>query len=745
VTAKQHVMHGRDHCPGGSDPIPCLPPAAPAAGSSFPDAIAQISDAHPGNLLGYWRLGETAAPFADTSGLSPSRPGTLSTPAGSPPLMNLDITGALPTADDDGAVEFTGTTGAAEQSIQVADIVPYRFNFIGGDLTVCCWVKPHASASTFTGQAVGNIGNPAPFPYPTDGFRLSVSWPARTPRMENFFRAAIADIPLTGAPLAADEWAFLVGTNDYTGGTGFKFYVNGSLVASDATVHATTVQANHGFQFGAGDEYDSSLVVTPHGFYGGLDEVSVWDVALTGIEVGTLFSAGLGAGADADKVLTADGAGGSSWEYPTVKVDGTRYDEILSGTGISSTDNGDGTVTLDASGGGGGSPTGAAGGALDGSYPNPGLASTVAGAGLTETSDVLSVNVDGSTLEIASDILRVKADGITASEIAANAVGASELASTAVTPGSYGDATHVGQFTVDADGRLTAAASVAVTATGGAVATDPIWDTKGDLAAATGADAAVKVPVGSNGQVLTADSTQTAGVKWAAVPGGGYVAIDTIWDTKGDLAVASGADAASKLPVGSNGQVLTADSAQTLGVKWAAPASSGALTLLSTTTLSSPGTFDVSSISGAYNDLILVVIARCTDAAGTDRLNLRLNNDSATNYYSARSTINGTTVSATTDTGATVIQCATYPSAGAALANSFGISEISIIGYASTSWLKQVQWHAFGVQSTLATGSTVHHGGGLWNSTAAITRVTLLGASTANFATGSQLRIYGRL
>lgn len=105
----------------------------------------------------------------------------------------------------------------------------------------------------------------------------------------------------------------------------------------------------------------------------------------------------------------------------------------------------------------------AAGGALDGTYPNPGLAASVAGAGLAETSDVLSVNVDGSTLEINIDTLRVKADGITANEIATGAVGASELASTAVTLGTYGNATNVGQFTVDADGRLTAASNVAIT------------------------------------------------------------------------------------------------------------------------------------------------------------------------------------------------------------------------------------------------------------------------------------------
>jgi hypothetical protein len=37
------------------------------------------------------------------------------------------------------------------------------------------------------------------------------------------------------------------------------------------------------------------------------------------------------------------------------------------------------------------------------------------------------------------------------------------LANTAVTPTTYGDATHVGQFAVDAQGRLTAAAPIAIT------------------------------------------------------------------------------------------------------------------------------------------------------------------------------------------------------------------------------------------------------------------------------------------
>jgi hypothetical protein len=101
-----------------------------------------------------------------------------------------------------------------------------------------------------------------------------------------------------------------------------------------------------------------------------------------------------------------------------------------------------------------------------------------------------------------------------------------------------------------------------------------IIDAKGDLIVGTAADTAQRVPVGTDGYMLYSDSTQTPGVRWGAPPSGTGIAA-TIVDAKGDLIAATAADTVARLAVGTNGQVLTADSTASTGVKWATPSGGG--------------------------------------------------------------------------------------------------------------------------------------------------------------------------
>ena len=79
--------------------------------------------------------------------------------------------------------------------------------------------------------------------------------------------------------------------------------------------------------------------------------------------------------------------------------------------------------------------------------------------------------------------------------------------------------------------------------------------------------ALVDLKGGTTGQVLSKASGTDLDYSW--------VAIDPllILDAKGDLITATAADTPARLPVGANGTVLTADSAQGTGLKWETPTS----------------------------------------------------------------------------------------------------------------------------------------------------------------------------
>ncbi|GLZ48196.1 hypothetical protein Acsp06_43810 [Actinomycetospora sp. NBRC 106375] len=96
---------------------------------------------------------------------------------------------------------------------------------------------------------------------------------------------------------------------------------------------------------------------------------------------------------------------------------------------------------------------------------------------------------------------------------------------------------------------------------------------RGDLYVAQGDGDPVRLGLGAQNQVLTADPNAATGpgVKWATVDQSGKVDKSTLTAT-GDLYVASSAGTPARLPVGTPNQVLTADPNATAGprVRWAA-------------------------------------------------------------------------------------------------------------------------------------------------------------------------------
>jgi len=75
------------------------------------------------------------------------------------------------------------------------------------------------------------------------------------------------------------------------------------------------------------------------------------------------------------------------------------------------------------------------------------------------------------------------------------------------------------------DGTLWTPAALTAADTGAIPAS--IIDAKGDVIVGTAADTAARLAVGADGQVLTADSAEASGVKWAAAGGGGG-AVDSV-------------------------------------------------------------------------------------------------------------------------------------------------------------------------------------------------------------------------
>jgi hypothetical protein len=147
--------------------------------------------------------------------------------------------------------------------------------------------------------------------------------------------------------------------------------------------------------------------------------------------------------------------------------------------------------------------------------------------------------------------------------------------------------------------------------------------------------ALVDLKGGTTGQVLAKASGTDLDFSWVAQDDSNAIQ-NAIVDAKGDLIAATAADTPARLAVGTNGQVLTADSAEATGLKWAAPAS-GAVTLVARTTFSGVTSQAFDSVFTSTYKSYMVIIENFVGTTAGDDLQIQFRYGSTTktsNYYS---------------------------------------------------------------------------------------------------------------
>jgi hypothetical protein len=202
---------------------------------------------------------------------------------------------------------------------------------------------------------------------------------------------------------------------------------------------------------------------------------------------------------------------------------------------------------------------------------------------------------------------------------------------------------------------------------------------------------------------------------------------------KGDLIVGTGNATFDNLPAGTNGHVLTADSTVSpSGLKWSAPAAGGGMTLISTTTLSG-ASITLSSIASTYVNLQLVVrnFKPATDATG---LYLRMNSDSNANRHAE-------TISGDVFGGNPFNVNYINATNGQDNSSAEGLFVINIYDYANTATWKMIESSSMSNNSSTATNFNYRRSFGAYNQTSAISSIDLFPAS-GNFTSGTVL-LYG--
>lgn len=109
----------------------------------------------------------------------------------------------------------------------------------------------------------------------------------------------------------------------------------------------------------------------------------------------------------------------------------------------------------------------------------------------------------------------------------------------------------------------------------------------------------------------------------------------TVIDAKGDLIAGTAADTVARLAVGTNGQVLKANSSAATGLEWGDSGTNTGMTLISAVTTTGVSTIQVTGL-GSYDRIVILAEWTPTSAAFG---RVRLNNNSSSVYRTKQSRI----------------------------------------------------------------------------------------------------------
>lgn len=246
------------------------------------------------------------------------------------------------------------------------------------------------------------------------------------------------------------------------------------------------------------------------------------------------------------------------------------------------------------------------------------------------------------------------------------------------------------------------------------------------------------VPTVATGDIWTAanHNTYIRDNFAAGVPG--------MFTSKGDIAVATASQTATRLAAGPDGAILTTDASQASGLLWLG----GGLHLINEVVLASPAAaITFNNISQIFRHLVLELIGRTDSAESAALMKLRMNADSGNNYYGQKTKDNGSTVYTEGQSGDGLTPL--NPEGTTDLANSAGFLHLIIPYYRNTTWYKNTIYQgAFTSTGAGANGQTLITGMGVWKGTAAISRLDLLAYSydlttPKNWVAGSIATLYG--